>query len=113
MGVDDGAVLPVLFTVVATQHAPLELGRDVDAMRRNAVWTLARIDNGFARNATQLALSDWDESVRQAAIHSAGLWRDRTSLGELKRTLASRSLRRAAAEALGRIGQEPQPLPNR
>ena len=48
---------------------------------------------------------DPDETVRQAAIHVAGLWRDKTAsrLIELLNSPSAHN-RRAAAEALGRIG---------
>ncbi len=74
--------------------------------RRNAVWTLTRIDSALARQMVRRATVDLDESVRHAAIHAAGLWRDRDALPELRGALksAAPALRRAAAEALGRVG---------
>jgi putative heme-binding domain-containing protein len=80
--------------------------RSIDA-RRNAVWALTRIDDGAARESVRLALKDTDGSVRQAAAHSAGLWRDRAAtpmLNELVASGSSAAVQRAAAEALGRIG---------
>ena len=79
--------------------------RSADA-RRNAVWALARIDDASARTVTRLALIDRDDSVRHAAIHVAGLWRDTGSLDQLTAVVASGppAIARAAAEALGRIG---------
>jgi putative heme-binding domain-containing protein len=80
--------------------------RSIDA-RRNAVWALARIDDAAAREAARRALKDADSSVRQAAAHSAGLWRDRDAtpmLNELVARGSSAAVQRAAAEALGRIG---------
>jgi len=76
--------------------------------RRNAVWTATRIDHRDARFAVRAALSDLDESVRQAALHSVALWRDRDAVPELLDMVksASPSNRRAAAEALGRIGDK-------
>ena len=54
--------------------------------RRNAVWTLARIDDpARTRSLVRDFLTDPDETVRQAAIHSAGLWRDRGAVAELDR----------------------------
>ena len=49
---------------------------------------------------------DPDETVRQAAIHSVSLRRDREAVPALVQLLRNPSLqnRRAAAEALGRIG---------
>ena len=79
--------------------------RSVNA-RRNAVWTAARIDHPAARIMIAAALQDPDETVRQVAIHAAGLRRDREAVPALVRLLQNPSLqnRRAAAEALGRIG---------
>src|SRR5262249_48997934 len=44
-------------------------------VRRNAVWTLTRIETAEARAIVRLALKDKDASVRNAAAHSAGLLR--------------------------------------
>ena len=74
--------------------------------RRNAVWTLTRIDHAEARAAVRQALSDVDESVRQAALHSVGVWRDAGSGPRALELLEQGSppIQRVAAEALGRIG---------
>jgi len=74
--------------------------------RRNAVWALTRIPDAQARQAVREALSDTEESVRHAAMHSASVWRDSQAGALLQAQLASASppLRRVAAEALGRIG---------
>ena len=74
--------------------------------RRNAVWALARIDSAPSRDANRIALVDRDASVRHAAIHAAGLWRDTGSLAQLASAVASGTppIARAAAEALGRLG---------
>jgi putative membrane-bound dehydrogenase-like protein len=85
------------------------LGRGATrAIRRNAVWVLTRVADPAAREMARTLLSDSDESVRHAAIHSAGLWRDRGAVPELVKLLESSSLhnRRAAAQALGRIGDK-------
>jgi putative membrane-bound dehydrogenase-like protein len=76
--------------------------------RRNAVWTLARIDHSLARTQVRDLFRDPDETVRQAAIHVAGLWRDREATSRLVEVLQTPSApnRRAAAEALGRIGDK-------
>jgi putative membrane-bound dehydrogenase-like protein len=76
--------------------------------RRNTVWTLARIDHPDARAQVQDLLEDSDETVRQAAIHVAGLSRDRGAAPRLITLLKAPSApnRRAAAEALGRIGDK-------
>lgn len=76
------------------------------AERRNAVWALTRIDHARARAAVRTALHDSDEIVRQAAIHSASVNRDTDAWEDLVELLGNDSAhnRRAAAEALGRIG---------
>jgi putative membrane-bound dehydrogenase-like protein len=80
-------------------------GRSAE-LRRNAVWTLTRIEGDAARGAVRAALEDRDDSVRQAAAHSAGLWRDPGARPALVTAVASGrpAVQRAAAEALGRIG---------
>jgi putative membrane-bound dehydrogenase-like protein len=76
--------------------------------RRNAVWAAANIDRPEARVAARQALSDPDETVRQAATHSVSIWRDHEALPLLLRLLRGPSPQnqRAAAEALGRIGEK-------
>jgi putative membrane-bound dehydrogenase-like protein len=74
--------------------------------RRNAVWALTRLEAIEARETVRLALKDRDETVRQAASHSAGAWRDAGAAQSLIDMLKDSPpyLQRAAAEALGRIG---------
>jgi putative membrane-bound dehydrogenase-like protein len=74
--------------------------------RINAIWALTRIDHESARQAIRSAIYFKDEPVRLAAIHSASLWRDRGALTELSYSLnrQTAATQRAAAEALGRIG---------
>ena len=81
--------------------------------RRNAVWALTRIQAAEARDAVRTALADRDESVRKAALHSAGLWRDAAAVPQLVEALKSGrpAVQRAAAEALGRIG-DPRAVPD-
>ena len=76
------------------------------AARRNAVWALTRIPGAEAREAVRVALADPEESVRHAATHSASVWRDAEAKAALEGQLghSSAQLQRAAAEALGRIG---------
>jgi putative membrane-bound dehydrogenase-like protein len=73
---------------------------------RSAISVASRIDGPAARQVIQTAFRHQDESVRQFAIHAASAWRDRTSTAKLIEALSSPSLhnRRAAAEALGRLG---------
>jgi putative membrane-bound dehydrogenase-like protein len=76
--------------------------------RTNAVWAATRIDSPDARALVRRALTDPDETVRQAASHSASVWRDHEALTPLLGLLQGASLanRRVAAEALGRIGDK-------
>ena len=73
--------------------------------RRNGVWTLTRIDHPDARLRVRMALKDSELSVRLAALSSVSLWKDKEALPLLYKCLEDPSLaiRRAAAEALGRI----------
>jgi putative membrane-bound dehydrogenase-like protein len=72
----------------------------------SAVWAACRIDAPEARNAVRQALTHSDETVRQAAIHAVSIWRDEAAVQALTALLTSPSPhnQRAAAEALGRIG---------
>jgi putative membrane-bound dehydrogenase-like protein len=76
------------------------------AARADGVWTACRIDHPAARAVVRKALEDPDAVVRQAAASAAGLHRDRDAVTRLADLLAAPSMhnRRAAAEALGRIG---------
>ncbi len=78
------------------------------APRLGALWGLIRIDSADARGAIRTALSEKDSGIQTLAAHGAGLWRDRAAKPELVRLLASGDahLRRAATEALGRIGDK-------
>ena len=98
LGKLEAPAVPVLAGVVTT-------GRSA-AQRRNAVWALTRIGTSEARAVVRKALTDLDQSVRRAALHSAGLWRDADAAPRLLEALASPlpAVRRGAAEALGRIG---------
>jgi putative membrane-bound dehydrogenase-like protein len=74
--------------------------------RRNSVWAATRMEHPAARQVVMAALADPDETVRQCAIHSISVRRDRQALPDVLKLLAGPSLqnRRVAAEALGRIG---------
>jgi putative membrane-bound dehydrogenase-like protein len=84
--------------------AVLRSSKSVEA-RRNAVWAATRIKAAAARAAARRALEDSDETVRQTAIHSVSVQRDREALPALLKLLKSKAAhnQRAAAEALGRL----------
>ena len=76
------------------------------AHRLQAVWALTAIDAPEARAATRAALADQDDTVRQAALHSISVHKDRDAADALQTIISSGSPhnRRAAAEALGKVG---------
>jgi putative membrane-bound dehydrogenase-like protein len=78
--------------------------------RRNAIWSLTRIDHESARVAVRAGLADRADEVRHAALNSISLWRDANAIPELLLTLRSASSfdQRLAAECLGRIGDKKQ-----
>lgn len=74
----------------------------------NVVWALTRIEGASARAAVRSALADGSELVKEAALHSAALWRDAQAFESLAKLVEASSppLQRAAAGALGRIGNK-------
>ena len=88
LGMAGQAAVPALADV-------LRRSRSAEA-RHNAVWALTRIDHPAAREAVRIALDDRDDSVRQAAVHSAGLWRDEHSLPQLVSALGPAGPRSSA-----------------
>lgn len=74
--------------------------------RLNVLWAATRIEGPEARAVCRSFLRDGDAAVRQAAAHSASVWRDREAVPALLELLAAESAqnRRVAAEALGRLG---------
>jgi putative heme-binding domain-containing protein len=100
----DGAGQPQGLTLLhknALPSAPLRV-------RRNTVWTLSRIDHPRARAHVRDFFNDPDETIRQAAIHVASVWRDGAATPGLIEFLRGPSAhnRRVAAEALGRVGDK-------
>jgi putative membrane-bound dehydrogenase-like protein len=73
--------------------------------RRNALWTASRFGRDAVRFA-QAMLKDPDESVRHVALHILGLYPVSDPVADLVNLLEKGTPhdRRAAAEALGRIG---------
>ena len=74
--------------------------------RRNAVWTLTRIESEESLRLVRLALDDPDATVRHAAVNSVSLRRDAQATTQLVKLLSEGTpvQQRVAAEALGRIG---------
>ena len=89
-------------------HDPL---RSIEA-RANAVWALCRIGSRGSLATARTGLSDADATVRQAALHVAGLNRDDEAVARLLVMLEQEDppLRLTVAEALGRIGR-PEAVP--
>lgn len=75
-------------------------------VRRRAIWTLCGIDDVSSREALIIGLTDKDTTVQQSAVHALGLTRDEAALPALLRIihLGEPGPARAAAEAIGRIG---------
>ena len=80
---------------------------DSRVQRRNAVWSLTRMEGEAARAAVRIALDDADDGVRQAALHAVAMRRDREAQARVVHLLNSADPfhRRKAAEALGRMGE--------
>jgi putative membrane-bound dehydrogenase-like protein len=79
--------------------------------RLAAIWTAARLGNPIGQGLIHWVLQTKDnlsESERLAALHGVGLWRDGNAVPLVLRWLdqGSPHVRRAAAEALGRIGDK-------
>jgi putative membrane-bound dehydrogenase-like protein len=94
-----GQSLPALAPILSNPKSP-----PVSAIA--AISAASRIDGAEARKAIPPALNHENETVRQAAIHAVSVWRDQPTAPALVKLLESpsRQNRRAAAEALGRIG---------
>lgn len=72
-----------------------------------AVWALCRMEGPAARSGIRTALRHPDLAVQLVALHAIALWRDREAVPLLLPLLTHASPRvvRAAAEALGRLGE--------
>lgn len=92
--------LPALRTTVGSP-------RSSSLARRNALWVAIRIPLADARTLIREGLRDREEETRQVALHGISLWRDAEAVPVLLELLShttSPANARAAAEALGRIG---------
>jgi putative heme-binding domain-containing protein len=80
----------------------------VPHIRKNILWTLARMESEDAREVIRGDLASEDAGVRQTAAKICGLQRDRQAVAALLPLLQTAKetphLARVAAEALGRIG---------
>lgn len=89
------------------QAPPRSVSSDTDARRELAlVWACTQIDSAESRALIRRALSDRDATCRQAALHAVSLLRDAEATSSLIELLkvGTPADCRAAAEALGRIG---------
>ncbi len=79
-----------------------------ETARMNAVWTLTRIDAPEARQLVRGALLDSHRDVRQVALQSVSLWRDRVALPQVLKLLrlCTKQNMRLSAEILGRLGDK-------
>jgi putative membrane-bound dehydrogenase-like protein len=78
----------------------------LDKLEARLVWAMIRLDLPALRAQIRRALGDADETCVLAALHGVSLVRDGEANAALVRLLGTGSpaVRRAAAEALGRIG---------
>lgn len=85
---------------------PLQEAGHAEVAFRQAVQVAIRLDLPEARKFTRAALGHDDPVVRRLALHGVGLRRDAEALGYVKHLLndPDAQVARAAAEALGRIG---------
>ena len=81
-------------------------------MQQGAIWAACRVDNRTARNICFRGIGSADRETTLAGLHAVALWRDRGAFGPLIKAMSSKDLaiRRAAAEAFGRIG-DPLAIP--
>jgi putative membrane-bound dehydrogenase-like protein len=72
------------------------------------IWTMCQKEGDAARASNRTYFHHGSDSVVMAAVHAASLWRDREAVPELIRLLSHGKphVRRVAAEALGRIGDD-------
>ena len=95
-------VLGAIYRVRKTAPLPAKAN---PSPRLDAVWKLIREED---RAGIRAALGESDARVQTLAAYGAGLWRDRAARPQLLALLASADAhaRRAACEAIGRIGDK-------
>ncbi len=91
---------------VALLSQQITLDNQTLTHRLNALWGLCSIGSNAALEQVSRAVNSTDPSIAQAACHVVSLHRFKPAKQNLENALSSRSpsVRRAAAEALGRIG---------
>ncbi len=89
-------------------NGPFRSRRASETARRNAVWTLTRIDAPEARQLVREALFDGHRDIRQVALQSVSLWRDHEAMPQVRKLLrlCTRQNMRLSAEILGRLGDK-------
>lgn len=88
------------------QLAKTPLVRRPSRQAIETVWALARLESAEARELIRTLLAHQDDAVRLAALHAVSLARDEQAAPRLVELLraGTPATRRAAAEALGRLG---------
>ncbi len=92
-------------TQVADPSEPLRQRKASATARLNAIWTLTRVESPEARALVRDALFDPNVTVRQVALQSVSLWRDRDAMPQVLALLriCTPQNQRLAAEVLGRL----------
>lgn len=82
------------------------LSDETVSTRLEAVWTLCSMKGDSARRLVRSALADKHHDVQQAALHAVSVHRDHAAVDDVIGLLevGSAQVKRAAAEALGRLG---------
>jgi len=93
---------------ISKPQVPLNRPEDSVAPATIDIWMTCRMEGDAARAHNRTYLNNQLDPVVIAAIHAASLWRDHEAVPQLLRYLTQGKphVRRAAAEALGRIGDD-------
>lgn len=99
-----GIAVALLCKAADSPHASSACDQATAALART--WALSQIASPAARKLMRELLRHTDERVQHVAVLAASLYRDADAIGPLVELLGHHSpaIRRAAAEALGRIG---------